>query len=142
MKEARSASRRRLPHLADAVRRGVPLLIALVALFATPAGASVGAVKPVGDADPATATIRVLAELEEIREDGTLLLAIEDDDQVHKVELRLPEDVPIRAQKKKEFDGRRKLVFADLRAGQNLRFTYLPAEKRIVSVTVLKRQAA
>ena len=119
--------------------RLVALFTLLSILIAGSAFASVRAAEPVGGPDPAVATVAFDAEVREIRADGTLVLAPEKAGEL--IEIRIPEGVQIRAQKKKDFDGRRKLEFADLEVGQRLRLTVLPAEQRLVGVTVLKQQA-
>lgn len=113
------------------------VLLTLLALFATAARASVRAAKPVTGPDPAVATVAVDAVVERITAEGTLVLAPLEEGAAP-IELRIPEGIQIRAQRKKDFDGRRKLEFADLAVGQRLRLTVLPAEQRLVGVTVLK----
>ncbi|REJ73873.1 MAG: hypothetical protein DWQ36_10420 [Acidobacteria bacterium] len=123
--------------------RPTPAIVALavaglVTIFAAlPLHASVRAAKPSSGPDPAVATVVVDAVIARITAEGTLVLRPEEEG-AEPIELRLPEEVRIRAQRKKDFDGRRKLEFADLRVGQRLRLTVLPAENRLVGVTVLK----
>ena len=58
------------------------------------------------------------------------------------VAVPIDEKVRIRAQNRKEFDGRRKLSVSDLRKGQRLRVSFMPQQERIVSLVVLKSQVA
>jgi hypothetical protein len=115
-------------------------LALLVAAGSGPVAASVRAAGAPTGPNPAVATIAIDVVLTEIGDDGTLLLTPEEPG-AEPIELRIPEGVKIRAQRKKEFDGRRKLEFADLQVGQRLRLTVLPSEQRLVDVTVLKTAA-
>ncbi len=86
--------------------------------------------------DPATATIVVKATVTAVDTGRLLSLRPEKEDIV--VQVEIDEKVRIRAQDKKEFDGRRRLMFDDLAVGQRLRVTVLPAQEKVVSLVVLK----
>lgn len=55
--------------------------------------------------------------------------------------LQLAADVPLKAKRKKDFDGRKTLTFDDLEPGQRLRLTYRADDGRIVGITVLPPSA-
>lgn len=95
------------------------------------------AARPVEGRDPATSTIVMKAKVTKILEGRRIALQPERQD-APPIEIEVQEDIRIRAQSKKEFDGRKKLGFADLAVGQTLRITLLPAEERVVSFVVLR----
>lgn len=51
----------------------------------------------------------------------------------------LSEKTKLTARRKKDFDGRRKLEFADLETGQTLKVTYRTDDGRITSIQVLEK---
>ena len=114
-------------------------LVVFGLLWSTAAMASSrsNAARPVSGRDPATATIVLKATVVDVL-DGRRLALQPEGESGDRVEVQLRDDVRIRAQNKKEFDGRKKLAFDDLAVGQKLRITVLPAEERIVSFVVLK----
>jgi hypothetical protein len=57
-------------------------------------------------------------------------------------QVRINEKVPIRAQAKRQFEGRRKLDFADFSPGQWLKLTYLHEDGRIRRVRVMEKAPA
>ncbi len=114
-------------------------LVAIGLLWSAVAMASTrsNAARPDAGRDPATATIVVKATVVDVLEGRRLALQPEEDG-AGRIEVQLADDVRIRAQNKKEFNGRKKLVFDDFVVGQKLRITVLPAQERILSFVVLK----
>ena len=55
--------------------------------------------------------------------------------------LQIDEDTNLRAQDRKAFDGRRKLEFADLQAGQTLRIQHRPQTGEVLKIKVLREKA-
>jgi len=92
---------------------------------------------PVEGRDPGAATVVVKAKVTKILEGRRIAIQPEQKD-ARPIEVEVKEDLRIRAQSKKEFDGRKKLAFEDLAVGQTLRITLLPAEERVVSFIVLR----
>ncbi|MEM1248102.1 MAG: hypothetical protein AAGK22_17140 [Acidobacteriota bacterium] len=114
-------------------------LASLLVLSLSPLQASSrsNAARPVEGRDSASATIVMKAKVTKILEGRRIALQPERKD-APPVEIEVQEDIRIRAQNKKEFDGRKKLGFEDLAVGQTLRITLLPQEERVVSFVVLR----
>ncbi len=72
----------------------------------------------------------------EVREARTLVLFDEGDGQEHVISL--DPKLKIRAQSKRQFDGRRKLQFEDLAVGQRLKVNFRKSDGGIVGIDVLK----
>ena len=53
--------------------------------------------------------------------------------------MQLDDGVALRAKRKKDFDGRKKLSFSDLAAGQVIKLTYLTENRRVVRIDVLEK---
>ena len=91
---------------------------------------------------PLISTVSVMATINEITADGNVVVTT-NEKRARILSIRVPEGVAIRAQKKRDFDGRRKLLFDDLQAGQRLRLTYLPRDDdHLLGLTVLKSKDA
>ena len=78
-------------------------------------------------------------EVTEVRE-GRILVVLDEGDGAEHV-LRLSPKLKIRAQAKKDFDGRRKLAFEDLDVGHRVKVSYRKSDGTILGVDVLKRAA-
>lgn len=109
-----------------------------LAPLAVPAWASVpgGANEPWDSNDgprPTAVTASVDCVIVEVREARTLVVRDELD---REHEIQLPEKAKIKAENKRDFDGRKKLQFAQLRPGHELKITYLTATGEIVRVKV------
>ncbi|RMH19523.1 MAG: hypothetical protein D6696_10395 [Acidobacteria bacterium] len=119
------------------------LLVALVLLFAAsvlPASTSQPGRRPWDESDgPSSASVvrTMTVVVQKIGPDNTLQVIDKRTEEVHRIQLA--GDVPIRARSKKDFDGRRKLTFADLAVGQRIKLTYRAADGKIVSLKVVKR---
>ncbi len=113
--------------------------VTLVAAMAGQSWASSrsNAARPVEGRDPANATIVMKATVTEIGA-GRLISILTEAEAARQVQVEVADNVRIRAQDKKEFEGRKKLVFEDLAVGQKLRVTVLPSQERILSLVVLK----
>lgn len=83
---------------------------------------------------PTAVTGSVECVVVEVRDDRTLVVR---DDQEREHVVQIPEKAKIRAEHRREFDGRRKLEFGQLRAGHELKLTYLTENGEIVRVKVL-----
>ncbi len=110
----------------------------LVTLAVLPAAASAPASIPEGaDANmPTSITAEFRLEIAEVRDDSTVVF-LDEDNMEHAVQL--DDTVKIRARKKKDFDGRKRLGLADLRVGQKVKVTVFVADGAIRSITVLER---
>ncbi len=73
-------------------------------------------------------------------EDGTILLR-ELESGAEKA-ITIADGIKLRARHKKDFDGRRKLAFRDLTAGQKVKVTFNRATGTITQIAVLKATAA
>lgn len=115
------------------------ILLGLSLGTALPAIASAPAVIPEGaDANmPTSITAWVKCRVAEVRDDSTVVLVDFETETEHVVQL--DDTVKIRARKKKDFNGRKKLGFADLREGQTVKVTLLVTDGSIRSITVLER---
>lgn len=114
------------------------LLAALAAAPAVPLGASVpgGNNEPWQSEDgprPTAVTGTVECVIVEVREDRKLIVR---DDQERQHEIQLPEKAKIKAASRRDFDGKKKLEFAQLRPGHELKITFLTATGEIVRVKV------
>ncbi len=74
-----------------------------------------------------------------VEQDRTLRLI--DSRSEEEMVIQLAADVPLKAKRKKDFDGRKELAFDDLEAGQRIRLTYRAEDGRIVGITVLPPRA-
>ena len=113
--------------------------LALTMLALSPAIASTPASRPEGPTDPnfpASVTFDVRARVEQVGGESTIVLVDLENDARHVIQL--DDTVKIRARKKKAFNGRKKLGFADLRAGQLVKVTARTEDGQIQSITVLR----
>lgn len=126
--------------------RTIALIAGLVCLMVTPAAlASVGGVTAQDDhpfeAEPGQPDAQIVRSvtltIAKIGEDYTVELF--DPKTEKKALLKLTDSVPLRAKSKKLFDGRKRLVFADLEKGQRVRISFRPDDGEILRVTVLAR---
>lgn len=129
------------------VKSSVTLLL-LAALCAAPLAVPAGASVPGGNNEPwdsndgprpTAVTGTVECVIVEVREERTLIVRDEHD---REHEIQLPEKAKIKAANKREFDGRKKLRFVQLRPGHELKITYLTANGEIVRVKVTGTDAA
>ena len=113
--------------------------LVLLTAFALPATASSPAEMPEGaEANgPTSITADLKCRVEEVGENSTIVLVDLETETRH--EIQLDDTVNIRARKKKDFDGRKKLGLADLRAGQTVKVTYQVTDGAIRKITVLER---
>ncbi|RPH57630.1 hypothetical protein EHM82_00850 [bacterium] len=89
------------------------------------------------DQTPTVVTQTVEARVVEVVPTDRTLIVVDEKERQHTV--KIPEDVSIRAQSKKEFDGLRKLEFAHLREGQRLKLTFRSDDGRLVRIQVLRQ---
>ncbi len=117
-------------------------ILLLLAARAAPAVAPLGASVPGGNNEPwqsddgprpTAVTGTVAAVIVEVRDDRTLIVR-DDLDREH--EIQLPEKAKIKAENRRDFDGQKKLEFAQLRPGHELKITFLTATGEIVRVKV------
>ena len=87
--------------------------------------------------DPLTVTETMKCRITAIEADGTILVQDEGSEESHP--LAYGQKTRITAQRKKDFDGRRKLELSDLAVGQNLKVTHRPATGEVLQVKVLKK---
>ena len=86
---------------------------------------------------PASITADVKCRIDEVdANESTLVLVDLENESRHVV--ALDDKVKLRARKKKDFDGRKKLGLADLRKGQTVKVTYYVTDLSIRSITVLE----
>ncbi len=113
--------------------------VLLTAVSVLPAAASSPAEMPEGaEANgPTSITADVKCRVEQIGENSTIVLVDLETESRH--EIQLDDTVTIRARKKKDFDGRKKLGLADLREGQTVKVTFQIADGVIRKITVLER---
>jgi hypothetical protein len=105
------------------------------ALLASVPGSKPGPWDSSNDRDrPTAVTASVDAVILEVREERTLVVR-DTDDRHH--EILLPENAKIRADNRRDFDGMKKLEFAQLRPGHQVKLTFLTATGEIVRVKVL-----
>ncbi len=69
---------------------------------------------------------------------GDRIVQIRDDRSQESHLVRISEEAPIKARRKKDFDGRQSLEFADLRAGHRIKLTYRTSDGQIVGVRVIE----
>ncbi|MEM1206656.1 MAG: hypothetical protein AAGN66_25700 [Acidobacteriota bacterium] len=118
------------------------LLTALVVCFLGSSALLASATYPrasYAPTDPALVTQTTKVRLTEIAEQGRLRVVDPKTEEVGWIQIG--EDTEMRAQKKKDFDGRRKLELADLAVGQMLRITHMPETGQIVRIQVLKKKS-
>ena len=120
------------------MRTKTTLAILALLVMALPSMASAPAVIPQGaEANgPTSITADVKCRVDEVRDESTLVLVDFDTESRHVV--RLDDTVKIRARSKKDFNGRKKLGFADLRKGQTVKVTVYVADGAIRRITVLE----
>ncbi len=85
-------------------------------------------------------TVAVRAEIVEVGEDGILL--IEEDRTGRRGTIQVTDGVALRAERKKDFGGRRQLALADLAPGQVVRATFRKDDGRLLEIRVLELAAA
>ena len=117
-----------------------PFLIVLVALpglllASTSPSAKAGSKDGISPSE-VTASAKLLVRKVESEPDR-LYLYDPSTEQTHVVVLS--EKTRLTARRKKDFDGRRKLAFGDLAAGQTLKVTYRVDDGRITSIQVLEK---
>ena len=83
------------------------------------------------DTTPTAVTRTVEYRILELHPNRTLLLADRDD---RRQTLRLPEDIEIKPQSKKEYDGLKKLDFGHLLVGDRLKITFMSEDGRLVRI--------
>ena len=117
------------------------VLLALFCLGVAPAFASGSTGLPKAapmPVDPLTVTEVMKCRITAIEDDGTILVQDEGAEDTHP--LAYNQRTRFTAQRKKDFDGRRKLELGDLAVGQMLKVTHRPATGEILQVKVLKKQ--
>jgi hypothetical protein len=82
----------------------------------------------------------VRAEIVEVGEDGALL--VEDERTGRQATFQITDGVALRADRKKDFGGRRQLALADLEPGQRVRVTLRKDDGRVLEIRVLELAAA
>lgn len=85
-------------------------------------------------ASPTAVTRALEGEILEVLPDRTLMVA----DEYGQRPVQIPEAARIKAESKRDFDGRRKLDFADLRAGHRIKVVFLTETGEIVRLRVLR----
>ncbi|MDA8016347.1 MAG: hypothetical protein MPN21_02765 [Thermoanaerobaculia bacterium] len=115
------------------------LLFAMLGTGLAYASGSSGPSPAVGTfgADPLAVTEVMKCTVTRIAENGSVY--IRDGEGQPERLLSYSEDTRFVAQKKKEFDGRKRLGIEDLKVGQRLRVTVRPATQEVVRVKVLKQ---
>ena len=94
-----------------------------------------------GETSPTSITVVLQCEIVEVQpEDGTILLR-ELESGAEK-SITIADGIKLRARRKKDFGGRRKLAFGDLIAGQKVKVTFNRATGTITQIAVLKATAA
>lgn len=88
---------------------------------------------------PTEVTTSMKCLIHEISENRTLVLIDEGDEQPHRI--HLSSKVPLTAQVKKDFEGRKKLDFGDLEIGQRVKVTFTTDTGEIVRMKVLKKDS-
>ncbi len=73
--------------------------------------------------------------VKEINPNGTVVFF--DTEKEESVAIQLTEKVELSAQKKKDFGGRKKLEFADLKVGQIVKLRYRTSDGEILSVKII-----
>jgi len=112
-------------------------LVPAIAVASSPTGVS----PDFGETSPTSITVVLNCEIVEIRpEDGTILLRELESGAVETIEIA--DGIKLRARRKKDFDGRRKLAFSDLSAGQKVKVTINRETGAITQIAVLKATAA
>ena len=121
---------------ASLIALAVLLILPAIAAASTPTGGQTGNTKeglsPSDVIGYARLTLRSVAA-----EPNRLYLFDPETEKTHVVVLS--EKTKLTARKKKDFDGRRKLDFGDLEAGQKLKVTYRLDDGRITGIQVLER---
>lgn len=90
---------------------------------------------PTEGASAVAVTGHMKCVITEVRDDR--VVQIWDDRSQKKHLVRITEEVPIKARKKKDFSGREKLEFGDLRAGHRVKLTYRTSDGLIIGVKVV-----
>ena len=85
-------------------------------------------------------TVALRAEIVEVGEDGALL--VEDERTGRQATIQITDGVALRADRKKDFGGRRQLALADLEPGQRVRVTLRKDDGRVLEIRVLELAAA
>lgn len=106
-------------------------LVALASGTSYPAAATTGA-------EPLLVTKSMKCRLVEIGPEASFKIV--DPDSELETWIRLSDEVDLRAQDRKAFDGRRKLDLSDLAVGQMLRINYRPETGEILKVKVLRQR--
>lgn len=78
-------------------------------------------------------------EITEVRADRTIIVWDDLDRASHRIQLS--PKVKLRAVKKRQFDGRKKLVFEDLSEGQRVKVNFRKADGAILQIDVLPQVA-
>ncbi len=126
----------------NSIHKLIPSLC-LTALIALPVAAS-GSTSPSARAggseglDPSEVTASAKLTVRRVEnEPDRLYLYDPSSEKTHVVVLS--EKTKLTARRKKDFDGRRKLQFSDLEAGQTLKVTYRTDDGQITSIQVLEK---
>lgn len=78
-------------------------------------------------------------EITEVRADRTIIVWDELDQATHQI--HLSPKIKLRAAKKRQFDGRKKLVFEDLAEGQRVKVSFRKNDGSILQIDVLPETA-
>ncbi len=116
------------------------LAFSLSALASTPRADS-GISRPWDDPEemrPDMVTADLNCVILEVKPGNILTVKDEESGNVHDVEILAK--IPVRAQDKKQFAGRKKLEFKDFEIGQRIKVTVRPEVEEIVRIVVLKDQ--
>ena len=112
----------------------IALLAAVAVGASTPSGHKTGAGEGM---DPSAVTASVKLTIREVDpETNSIRVFDPETEEVHVI--ALSDDLRLTARRKKDFDGRRKLDFEDLEAGQTVKLTYRTDDGQITSIQVIE----
>ena len=118
------------------------LLFSLLLVFGTlvlasgPSGPTKTTTGPTANLEPHLVTRSMKCTIANLKAPDKLLLRdIKTGDEIV---LKMAEKYKVRAKKKSDFAGRKKLGFEDLAIGQEIRVFYSPASREITSIKVMK----
>lgn len=117
------------------------IVLGTTTLFASGTSSSGTNVGPTPNNQPNTAftsTQTMVCLVVALKEPNLILL--EDPKTGEKFPYRLASRIRLRAKNKADFDGRRKLTFADLAPGQEVKVSIAPARHEVISLKVLRNQ--
>ncbi len=112
----------------------------LLCLFTPSLKASSPAAIPVGidDGSPSSITADFYCKVLEVERANSKLVLLELESETSH-EVVLDDSVKLRARSRRDFDGRKKLGLADLRAGQEIKIRVLLTDGSIRRITVVKQ---